>query len=246
MFDSISVSERTRKPWTMVVSCAGQTVLIGLAVLVPLVSTEGLPHGLTWVSVPEPPRALAHKPAQASVKPAKSVPSQMNRRLLQWPGSIPPRVAVIEDPEFAQAAGEGVGVPGGIGDAAGAGSSVIDSLVPAMPAPPPVPVVKPPALPAPIPRIRVGGKVQEGKLISGPAPVYPPLARAARVEGIVRLEAVIARDGTILGLRAVSGHPLLIPAALAAVERWVFRPTTLNGEPVEVATQIEVVFTLQK
>ena len=62
----------------------------------------------------------------------------------------------------------------------------------------------------------------------------------------MRLEAVISRDGTILNLRAVSGHPLLIPAALAAVEQWVFRPTSLNGDPVEVATEIEVHFTLQK
>jgi protein TonB len=88
--------------------------------------------------------------------------------------------------------------------------------------------------------------VQEGKLISGPRPVYPPLARQARVEGTVRLEAVISREGVILNLRAVSGHPLLIPAAVAAVQQWVFRPTSLNGDPVEVATVIDVNFTLQK
>lgn len=88
--------------------------------------------------------------------------------------------------------------------------------------------------------------MEESKLISGPRPVYPPLARQARIEGTVRLEAVISREGTILNLRAVSGHPLLIPAALAAVRQWVFRPTSLNGDPVEVATEIEVHFTLQK
>ena len=88
--------------------------------------------------------------------------------------------------------------------------------------------------------------MQEGKLASGPRPVYPQLAIQARIQGTVRLEAVISREGTILNLRAVSGHPLLIPAALAAVQRWVFRPTFLNDEPVEVATVIEVNFTLQK
>jgi len=88
--------------------------------------------------------------------------------------------------------------------------------------------------------------VQQGKLLSGPRPVYPQLARAARIEGTVRLEAVISREGAILNLRAVSGHPLLIPAALAAVEQWTFRPTFLNGDPVEVATTIDVTFTLQK
>lgn len=92
----------------------------------------------------------------------------------------------------------------------------------------------------------MGGLVEQGKLISGPRPIYPPLARQARIEGTVRLEAVISRDGTILNLRAVSGHPMLVPAAVAAVRQWIFRPTSLNGEPVEVATVIDVNFTLQK
>src|SRR6202042_3362545 len=81
--------------------------------------------------------------------------------------------------------------------------------------------------------------------ISGPRPLYPPLAKAARVSGQVHLKAVIARDGTILDLRVIGGHPLLIPAALAAVKQWVFQPTYLNGDPVEVATEIIVDFTLQ-
>jgi len=247
MFDAIGVSERTRKPWTVAVSFTGQAVLIGMAVLVPLMSTEGLTHPLGWVTVPEPPRALPRRAAQAPVKPASAVPFQMNRRALQLPTAIPAKVAMIQDrdlpPEMGDAA---VGVPGGFGDATGAANGVIDGLVRVMPAPPPVFRVKLAAESAPVQRIRVGGKVQEGKLISGPRPVYPALARAARVEGTVRLAAVISRDGTILDLRAVSGHPLLIPAALAAVQHWVFRPTTLNGDPVEVATDIEVNFMLQK
>ena len=84
-----------------------------------------------------------------------------------------------------------------------------------------------------------------GKLVSGPMPVYPPLARQARIAGVVRLEAVISREGTVLNLHVVSGHPLLVPAALAAVQRWIFSPTYLNGDPVEVASEIEVNFTLQ-
>ena len=141
---------------------------------------------------------------------------------------------------------EGVGVPGGLAGSSGSGNGVIDSLVRSMPAalPPPAPVMAGEA-PQPVPRITVGGNVQKGKMISGPLPIYPPLARQARVGGIVRLQAVISREGTILDLRAVSGHPLLIPAALAAVGRWIFSPTYLNGEPVEVATEIEVNFTLQ-
>jgi protein TonB len=246
MFDAISVSERTRKPWTVAISFAGQAALIGLAILVPLVSTEGLPHRLSIIdTLAEPPRALPHRPAQAPAKQAATVPFQMNRRVLELPAAIPEKAAIIQDPEFVPAAGVGVGVPGGFGDAAGSVNGVIDSLLSVRPAqPPPMLVVKQPAPPAPPKRIRLGGVVEESRLIAGPRPIYPPLARQARISGTVRLEAVISRDGTILDLRAVSGHPLLIPAAVAAVQRWVFRPTYLNGEPVEVATQIDVNFTL--
>jgi protein TonB len=248
MFDAIGVSARTGKPWTVAVSFAGQMAMVGLAVLVPLVGTDALPHRFSWVTVPEPPRALPHRAAQAAAKQAATVPFQMNRRRLMLPAAIPQRAAIIEDPKFVPAAGDGVGVPGGLGDSTGSGNSVIDSLLSAGPAqpPPPVPVVRQTPPPAPPKRIQVGGRVQEGKLLSGPRPIYPPLARQARVEGTVRLEAVISREGTILNLRAVSGHPLLIPAALAAVQQWVFRPTYLNGDPVEVATQIDVNFTLRK
>ena len=77
-------------------------------------------------------------------------------------------------------------------------------------------------------------------------PVYPPLAKQARIQGTVRLNAIISRDGTIQNLQLVSGHPLLAPAALAAVKQWVYEPTLLNGEPVEVVTVIDVNFTLSQ
>ncbi|MEN6535929.1 MAG: energy transducer TonB, partial [Bryobacteraceae bacterium] len=95
-------------------------------------------------------------------------------------------------------------------------------------------------------RIRVGGNVQQAKLVRQPRPVYPPLARQARIQGQVRLAAVISRDGTIQELQVVAGHPLLIQAALDAVKQWVYQPTLLNGEPVEVFTQIDVNFTLSQ
>lgn len=153
---------------------------------------------------------------------------------------------MIQDPAPAPTADYSGGVPGGTENSPGPANSVIDKLVRSLPVPPPpVTVAKPAATLQPITRIRLGGYVVEGKLISGPRPMYPALARAARVSGVVRLQAVISREGTILDLRAVSGHPLLIPAAMAAVKQWVFRPTSLNGEPVEVATEIEVNFKLQ-
>jgi protein TonB len=75
-------------------------------------------------------------------------------------------------------------------------------------------------------------------------PVYPPLARTARVSGMVRLQAIIAIDGSIAELNVISGHPMLIAAALDAVKQWRYRPTVLNGKPVPVDTQIDVNFTL--
>jgi len=88
--------------------------------------------------------------------------------------------------------------------------------------------------------------VQKAKLVEQPAPVYPPLARQARISGVVRLSVIIGRDGTVQDLTLLSGHPLLVPAAMDAVKQWVYQPTLLNGQPVEVATQVEVNFALEQ
>jgi TonB family protein len=93
-------------------------------------------------------------------------------------------------------------------------------------------------------RIRVGGNVQAANLIKKVIPVYPPEAKSARIQGTVRFQAILARDGTVQSLQLVSGHPLLVKAARDAVQQWVYRPTLLNGEPVEVVTTVDVNFTL--
>ena len=92
--------------------------------------------------------------------------------------------------------------------------------------------------------IRVAGAVQQANLISQPMPEYTPLARAARVQGTVRFEATIGKDGTVQDLKLMSGPPLLIQSAMDAVKKWVYKPTLLNNNPVEVATTIDVTFTL--
>ena len=93
-------------------------------------------------------------------------------------------------------------------------------------------------------RITIGGNVQSAKLISQPRPQYPAMAKQARISGVVRLAAVIGKEGNVIDLKVISGHPLLVPAALEAVQQWVYQTTLLNGEPVEVMTQIDVNFTL--
>ncbi len=82
------------------------------------------------------------------------------------------------------------------------------------------------------------------KIVSQPPPVYPPLAKAARVQGTIRFDATIGTDGTVRNLQLLSGPPLLVQAAMTSVQQWVYEPTLLNGKPVEVITTIDVTFTL--
>ena len=101
--------------------------------------------------------------------------------------------------------------------------------------------------PGPMPqRIRVGGNVQSSMLVQAPKPAYPPLAKQARIQGVVRLNVVIGKDGKMQDIKAESGHPMLVPAALDAVRQWEYKPTLLNGEPVEVVSVVDVNFTLSE
>ena len=93
-------------------------------------------------------------------------------------------------------------------------------------------------------RIRVSQGVSQGLLIHQVKPSYPPLARQARIQGVVVLQALISKDGTIQSLQLISGHPMLAPSAIEAVKQWRYKPYFLNGEPVEVETTINVNFTL--
>lgn len=93
-------------------------------------------------------------------------------------------------------------------------------------------------------RVRVSQAVMQGMAETRVAPIYPPDAKAARIQGSVVLKAIIGKDGTIENLSVISGHPLLTPSALDAVRQWKYRPYLLNGSPVEVETQVTINFTL--
>lgn len=164
------------------------------------------------------------------------------------PKVIPKDIAMIKEEELPPSmpsVGVVGGVPGGVPGGAPGGviGGIIGSVPTAAPPPPPPPVKKVEKPPTPQ-RIRVGGNVQSAKLIRQPKPAYPPLAKQARISGTVRFQAIIGKDGTIQNLQLISGHPLLVPSATEAVKQWVYQPTLLNGEPVEVVTQIDVNFTL--
>jgi protein TonB len=91
--------------------------------------------------------------------------------------------------------------------------------------------------------VKVSQGVIAGNIISRPDPVYPPIAKAAHVQGVVILHAIISKQGTIEGLTVISGPPMLQSSALDAVRRWRYKPYILNGDPTEVETTINVNFT---
>jgi len=97
---------------------------------------------------------------------------------------------------------------------------------------------------APPKSIRVGGNVQSANLLYKVAPAYPPAAKQARIQGTVRFDVIIGADGFVKNIQVVSGEPMLIPAAMDAVKQWVYKPTLLNGNPVDVMTVVDINFTL--
>jgi len=95
-------------------------------------------------------------------------------------------------------------------------------------------------------RVRVGGNVQAANLIHKVTPLYPPLAKQARIQGVVRFDVIIAADGSVKHVQLISGHPLMVQNAMDAVQQWLYKPTLLNGSPVEVVTTVDVNFTLSE
>jgi protein TonB len=254
MFETCFVegTGRTSRPWTIVVSFALQCLLIGVGILIPLIHYDVIKTTqLTGFLVAPPPPPPPPPPPAAAVpmKVVKVIPRQFDAGRLMAPKSIPKTVEIIKEDELpppsAGATGVVGGVPGGVpGGTPGGVIGGIISSVPSAPPPPPPPVKA--EVKKEIQRIRVGGNVQQAKLVRRQMPVYPPLAKQARIQGTVRFTAIIGTDGTIRNLQLIGGHPLLVPAAQEAVRQWVYQPTLLNGEPVEVITQIDVNFTLSQ
>jgi protein TonB len=240
---------KTHKSWTVLISFIGQMIVIAIAILIPMIYFDALPKSqlTSFLVAPPPPPPPPPPPAAAAPKVIKVIPRQFDAGRLMAPKAVPKEVAMIKEEELPPPSSGGVvgGVPGGVpgGSAGGVIGGIIGSVPTAAPPPPPPVKVEKPVTPQ---RIRVGGNVQQAKLVRQPKPVYPPLAKQARISGVVKLDAIIGKDGTIQNLRVVSGHPLLVPAALEAVKQWVYQPTLLNGEAVEVVTQIDVNFTLSQ
>lgn len=228
-----------RRPWPVAVSFAAQAAFTGVIILVPLLNTAKIAWQPTPVILYAPPPPAPPVVVQPSV-PSRAVATQSLRQVFRavFTASrhIPVSISTLPDPTPAPDlpwSGTANAIQLGPPAIGAESKNVAQSVSSAQSAPKSS-------------SIRVGTGVQSAKLLAQPKPAYPPLAKAARISGVVRLQALIGRDGTIRNLQLIGGPPLLVAAALDAVRRWIYQPTLLNGEPVEVFTEIEVHFTLNQ
>jgi protein TonB len=234
-----SWAERGRRSWTTVTSFGLQALVIALLLLIPLLTTVGSPsarvlQGPVFLGGSPPPLRRAEHP-HTPVTPQ----SNLADNVLMAPRSIPTTVQIINETEPPPQVSYNLdpGVEGGMSGAHdGIWKALNESINRAMPtsAPPPPTIGR---------EFRTS-KMLQGSLIRKVEPKYPQLAIAARIHGSVVLAAVISKAGTIENLKLVSGHPMLVPAAIDAVRQWQYRPYVLNGEIIEVETQITVNFML--
>ncbi|HEX3321555.1 MAG TPA: energy transducer TonB [Terriglobales bacterium] len=231
---------KTKRGATTLISFVLQVLLVGVLILIPLIYTEALPKQqlMSFLVAPPPPPPPPPPPAAVPIKVVKQIQSDLNNGQLRTPTKIPEKVQMIKEEEApppAMASGGVVGgVPGGV--PGGQMGGVIGGIISSTPVA--VPKVATPQ------RVRVSQGVSNGLLIRKVQPAYPPLARQARIQGQVLLQAQISKDGSIENLQLISGHPMLAPAAIEAVKQWRYKPYMLNGEPVAVDTQVVVNFTL--
>jgi protein TonB len=202
--------------------------------LIPLLFTEALPRAQLMMSLVAPPPPPPPPPPPTVVHVVKQVQTNIINDQLRTPTKIPKKIEMIK--EDAAPPPMTAGVVGGIDSGPGQVGGVIGGIISSTPVA--VPKVATPS------RIRVSQGVTQGLKIRDVKPTYPALARQARIQGTVVLQAVISKEGAIENLKVLSGHPMLVPAAIDAVKQWKYKPYILNGEPVEVDTQVTVNFTL--
>ena len=229
---------------TVLLAVLVQAVALGLLMLRPLLGAQAemlmiarFVPGVPWKGSREPAKPVANRPR---------TPHHAHSGIRLWlpdfiPTTIPHDVNLdcADAPEIGPASDAPSGL--GTGDPNGLLAS-IGSPGAGRPLPPPP--AREPEAPPPKPKV-VPPKVQEARLVTRVDPVYPVLAKQARLQGTVLIRAVIARDGSVESLEVVKGNILLAQAAVAAIAQWRYRPTLLNGQPVEVETLITVIFTLQ-
>ena len=236
LLDSSSLG-RSRRGWTTLASFALQALGLTFLLALPILYTEGLPQvHLRELFLGPPPAASPTPPPPRQSTTASIQQTNLIGNQLIAPRLVPNGVAHIEEKEAPPPmpyAGSGFGVAHGIGD------PTISNIARAFATP------APPATVAVVHPLKVS-RMMEGNLVHRVEPAYPTLARTAGIQGSVVLQATISRDGSIEKVKALSGHPMLVPAAVQAVQQWKYRPYYLNDQPVEVETQVTVNFTLAR
>ena len=235
--------QKPRTFWDFLVSIAGHSFVVALLILLPLYFTDAINIKQlqnTFLVAPPPPAPPPPPPAAVHVAP--QVPkSFFQQGKLIAPRVIPKQIAQVKEEARPPAADSGVagGVLGGVpgGQLGGVLGGILGGAGKA-PAPPPP---KPVAHKGPY---RVGGRVQVPKLIEQVQPVYPPLAKQARIQGEVVIDSVIDTQGHVTQMKVVSGSPLLVGAAEQALAQWRYQPTLLNGQPVAVDMLVTLHFQL--
>ena len=222
-----------RRRWSTLASFTMQALALSLLLVVPLIWVQGPPR-LQWIdaSIFSPPPAPA-PPAPANAQRTAHASEVSGEHLFQ-PPAIPLTITQVDDADAPPAPGlNDIGVAGSTGTGQRGILRSIGDQVAALPPPPPAPV-KP---------LRVSHWA-EGNIVFQVQPRYPHLAQAAGIQGTVQLRAIVSKTGTIENLSVVRGHTMLVAAALEAVRQWRYRPYMLNGEPIEVETEITVNFLL--
>ncbi len=220
--------------------------VLAILVLLPLMYTDTIDlRAFTQtllVAPPPPPPPPPPAAAAVAARPAK-VPKRVfvAAGKLIAPTAIPSRVTMLKEEELPPEVSIGVvgGVPGGV--PGGQIGGVLGGIITGAKNTPVMAPTPPPARRVPL---RVGGRVKAPRQIYAPQAFYPPLARQARIQGDVQLDAVIDEQGNVVELSVVSGHPLLIDAALKAVSQWRYEPTLLNDNPVPLRLIVSVRFRL--
>jgi periplasmic protein TonB len=226
-FESYGRIHTRSRAW-MFATCAFNGSILLAMVLVPLIFPSALPRmAMNFLMVTPPPRVEEPKPIER-VSAVKQVPSQIENGRITAPRIIPPTPFIPATPEITRPLTVATTDFGGDNANNPFGSQTRQTVV-RQPASGPV---------------RVSGQVVQGLLIRKVTPIYPPIAVAAGIEGVVVLQAAISRTGTIENLRVISGPVMLQQAALNAVQQWQYRPYLLSGEPVEVETTVNVIFKL--
>ena len=256
MFESaiLSSGPSKKRVWATCVSLTGQTLLVLFALVAPMIWPQAIPR-VAWaipLATPGPPPPPPPPPPEQPTSHARVIPTQSVGHKLYEPASTPRVAQIIVDPVEMPSTGTGPGVVGG--QVGGSDNGVVGSILTQIART--APVVKPPE-PTPQQRtvaavvnaekpLRVVSQVELARPIHRVEPMYPTLAKQARISGVVELVGVLGTDGRIHELRVISGHPLLINAAVDAVKQWIYAPTLLNGQPVEVQAPITVNFILNR